>query len=798
MPQVIAPVLVSATGLSLGTATTIATVGLYAATTAASVLIQMANQPKQDIGTKLKAQSGGAVNQSIIIGEKETAGSLIYANTWGREAKTPNTYYVRVFCLQDMPSNGFTSRIWLGGKKATIDLSHINYTDVDTDYPADGSGYSGDGEVMGYPVTSEDHDGNHYVWVKILDGSQTAADPYLRLVFGDKEDRPWTADMIGRGRTLLIATQRFTVKEANSELSFTPVIHGIKLYDWRKDSTNGGSGSHRWGDYSTYEYDANPVLAAYNIMRGIYYGSEWLYGGLDWPARRFDNDSWTAAANVCDENVDLADETTQKRYRMGAEIDLSEEPLTVIDRILATCSGRLVESGGVYKIYAGGIGASVYSFSDDTVFVTEPLTGKMFPSREEICNTITGSYCEPDNGGQMKAYKKRSKAEYVTADNDEPRSKEMNFDYVRENRQAQRLALYALNDNRRFMTKVVAFPSVARKLEPGDIVNWSDSVRFGFTNKKFIVGDVTLTNRGVVLCALREADATDADWTTGDEEPFTVGVYGDIVPDTQIIDIDVTAFGKKDDNGKAKIPALRITWPTDADMVDCKAVRWQVKRQDDPDDDIETKGRAEFDEGKGIVEGLNRNTYYKVRARIIPYSDRETDWCDWFTIRTGDYRFDDGDLDPGSLSRTQSKQRKKDYTGTGTTDDANFITINVMNESGSEVRISWEWILSARYWVSSFNQSATTFLRVTLWKKHGGGIKHKIRTIEVKVHHQGGSKRNLKDSLTKKNSRAFHDPHPKANAVTTYGVDVEYRGTGSGTHHASVRQCELRVSRITR
>ena len=486
-------------GAVAGTAATVASeVLLYAGTTAASYFIQQANQPKQDSGTKLKATSGGAVDQSIIVGEKETAGSLIYAGTWGRPGKSPNTYYARVFCLQDMPSSGFSSRLWTGGKKAAIDFDHITYTDADTDYPADGSGYSGSGQSMGHPVPTLDHDGNHYAWVKFLDGSQTVADPYLRAVFGSRDDRPWTASMVGRGRTLMIVTQRFTVKESNSELSATAVVQGMAFCDWRKDSTNGGTGSHRWGDAATYEYSANPAVILYNIMRGIYRDGTWIYGGFDWPARRFDTDSWTAAANVCDQNVDLAGGGTEKRYRMGAEIDLAEPPLSVMDRVLASFSGRLVESGGIYKLYAGGIGASVYSFGDDDVIVTEPLSGKMFPSREDICNTITGSYCEPDNGGQMKAYKKRTDAGYVADDNGELRSKEMNFDYVRNNRQAQRLAKHALNDNRRFMTKVAAFPSLARKLEPGDTVNWSDSARFGFANKKFIIGDVTLTNRGVV------------------------------------------------------------------------------------------------------------------------------------------------------------------------------------------------------------------------------------------------------------------------------------------------------------
>jgi hypothetical protein len=645
-------------GAVAGTAATVAaSVALYAGTTAASYFIQQANQPKTESGTKLSATSGGAVNQSIIVGEKETAGSLLYAGTWGKAGKTPNGFYVRVFCLQDMPSYDFLSRVWTSGNKGTLDLTKIGYTDKDTDtlFPADGSGYSGSGTSMGHPVTTLDHDSNHYAWVKFLDGSQVAADPYLIEKFGGLADRPWTSGMIGRDRTLMIVTQQWTQKEAVSEKNVAAVVQGMKLYDWRKDSTNGGSGSHRWGDASTYEYTGSPIVILYNIMRGIYRGSTWIYGGFNWPARRFDNASWTAAANVCDENVSLAAGGTQKRYRMGAEINLGEAPLSVMDRILAACSGRLVESGGIYKVYAGGIGASVYSFTDDDVIVTEPLNGTMFPSREDICNTITGSYCEPDNGGQMKAYKKRTNAGYVAADNGEPRSTEMSFDYVRDNRQAQRLAKHALNDNRRFMTKTIALPSIGRKLEPGDVVNWSNSVRFGFTNKKFILGDVTLSNDGIVLGMLREADATDADWTTGDEQPFTVGIYGDIVPDNQTIDITVSAWAIKKGDGTDKDPAIKITWPTDAAMVDCKWVKLQV-RLFGVSGSFYPADPVPFDEGRAVVtKGIRLNEVYEVRAKIIPYSDRETDWCDWVEVTANvgegisiDDVSDDapGDMDP--------------------------------------------------------------------------------------------------------------------------------------------------------
>ncbi|TXR46351.1 hypothetical protein [Phyllobacterium endophyticum] len=57
-------------------------------------------------------------------------------------------------------------------------------------------------------------------------------------------------------------------------------------YDIRRDSTNGGSGAHRWDNPATWEPSDNPVVLIYNIIRGIYYGTEWVYGGQNLPAYR--------------------------------------------------------------------------------------------------------------------------------------------------------------------------------------------------------------------------------------------------------------------------------------------------------------------------------------------------------------------------------------------------------------------------------------------------------------------------------------------------------------------------------
>lgn len=622
MPTVLAPLVTAITGITGAAATTIATAGLYVATTAASYFIQQAMAPKPESGTKLSAVLGGAVNQSFIFGEKETAGSFIYSGTWGVSGKTPNGYLVNVFCLQDLRSESLAPRIWLG-KKSTIDT---------------GTNWNIDGKNLGNPVPDFDDDGDHYLGVRFLDGTQSVADPYLRAVFGSDATRPWTANMIGRGRTLAVVTQKYNKDEPEGEVAPTFVVRGIRLYDWRKDSTNGGSGSHRYGNYGTYEHSANPIVVLYNIMRGIYYGSDWMFGGQSWPAARFDNDSWTAAANKCDENVSLAGGGTEKRYRVGGEVEMSEEPWAVAERLLKACNGRIVESGGIYKVYCGGIGAAVFSFTDDNIVISEELTGSLFPAREDIANTITGTYVEPDNAGRQKAFKPRFQADLIADDGGE-RKVGMDFEYVRSNTQAQRLAKLALKDNRRFRTFTVAFWTEARKIEPGDVVNWT-SFRFGFENKKFIVGDVKLQRDGVVFLSLREADPTDADWELTDQNIFKIPVYGDILPASQVLVPTFTAASVTDDDNTTKRrPAIRIRATIDNDFVDCKALLWEVRKRNG-DQDIIAQGRSEafFERGNskyGDIK-ITRAAFLpgrrvQIRLKIDPESNRRTGWSAWGT-----------------------------------------------------------------------------------------------------------------------------------------------------------------------
>lgn len=665
MAAVIAAPLVGL-GLSSTAATTIATLGLYAATTAASIFLQMAmaEKPEEEIGTKLNAVLGGAVNQSFHVGDKESAGSFLYKGSWGKSGRVPNAYLVKIYCLSDRPVNGFADYLWVDGIKCNYDPEETTTID---------------GVGVGHPIPKYDQGGGHRLWVKFHDGNQSNADNYLVAKFGTGP-RAWTEDFVGRGRAYMIVTQKYDKKNPSGEVEVLPVIKNSRLYDFRNDSTNGGSGSQRYNDDSTWGINpGNPVTVSYHIMRGLYRGNEWIFGGQKWPATRFDTATWTAAANKCDSDIAAGGGGTLKFSRVGAEIDVSEEPWTIIERMLKSCNGRLVESGGKFKIYVGGIGASVYSFTDDQVILSEELTGRVFPTRDDIANTVVGTYIEPSNAGEAKAYKARTKTAYVEADGD-VRKMTFDFDYVRDNRQAQRMAQFALNDNRRFRTFVVAFWSQARMLEPCDVISWT-SDRFQFTNKKFIVGDVVLRDDGVVVANLREADATDADWNPiTDENPFETGVFEDLADPTQTFAATVTAVPFTDESGKNRRPAIRIEATLDDEFVDCEALRYQVRKRFG-DQKVIHRGRSVgfFEVGNpnyGAIEFTSsafvpmRGKQVQVRYKIDPESDRETAWTDWadHTITLADLGIDDDDTSdellaaPTGLSVTKVQEKDEDGT----------------------------------------------------------------------------------------------------------------------------------------
>ncbi|GAB3021774.1 phage tail protein [Bowmanella dokdonensis] len=121
-------------------------------------------------------------------------------------------------------------------------------------------------------------------------------------------------------------------------------VKGRRVYDPRKDSTAGGSGTHRLNDENTWEWTDNAALVNFWWKK--------FGGSIELPDDMFDLANIAAEATICDELTDYIDREgqtqQQKRYTCNGVIDMTADPEAVEDELLTSCGGRWIESGGKY------------------------------------------------------------------------------------------------------------------------------------------------------------------------------------------------------------------------------------------------------------------------------------------------------------------------------------------------------------------------------------------------------------------------------------------------------------------
>jgi Putative phage tail protein len=131
------------------------------------------------------------------------------------------------------------------------------------------------------------------------------------------------------------------------------VLKGARVYDPRDNDQDAD-------DEDTWEWSENSGLCILDYIRHP--------DGMNKPDIRIDFDSFSAFANLCDQNVPLASGGTEKRYRLGGTVLFTEDPADVLARMLATCDGELYQtSEGKIAIRGGKWEAPTVSISADQI-----------------------------------------------------------------------------------------------------------------------------------------------------------------------------------------------------------------------------------------------------------------------------------------------------------------------------------------------------------------------------------------------------------------------------------------------
>jgi len=333
----------------------------------------------------------------------------------------------------------------------------------------------------------------------------------------DANSTKWTVDHRLRGVAyyhlkLVFSRELFPQGFENPQV----IISGRKLYDPRKDDTNGGVGPHRLEDPSTWEFSDNPVLAIVDYLRGIRVAnsppttlgafSRGFDSGFDSPSA---NDSYDgtiiagigispndidfpqviAEANICDQLVSVKAGGTEKRYTLNGFLDPRRTHRDILEIMLSTMSGNLVFQAGKWRIYAGAPRVATISRTTDDL-----VSGIDFRSHAGInkkVNTVRGLYTDETADFELKDYPPITNATFLAEDNGQTLPLTLNLPLTKTPSMAQRLGTIALKRARRERRLSLEFQPVALQDQAMDTINF-DHPPLNINNEKFVIVDWTL------------------------------------------------------------------------------------------------------------------------------------------------------------------------------------------------------------------------------------------------------------------------------------------------------------------
>lgn len=176
-------------------------------------------------------------------------------------------------------------------------------------------------------------------------GSQASADATLAAAFA-AQGITYTDTLSGFAYTVYA----LPVREFTGQLKFSALVQGRKLYDPRKDTTNGGSGSHRLATPSTWEYSDNPALAL----------ADWLYSSVYGAGEAVVWSSVITQANLNDANIGSPAETHRK---IGWSIEAAAPVPDMREALRAYAGCWLVPTGSGIKMVADADAATSATYA---------------------------------------------------------------------------------------------------------------------------------------------------------------------------------------------------------------------------------------------------------------------------------------------------------------------------------------------------------------------------------------------------------------------------------------------------
>ncbi|MEL6754936.1 MAG: phage tail protein [Pseudomonadota bacterium] len=445
----------------------------------------------------------------------------------------------------------------------------------------------------------------------------------------------WTSNHVGTGCAYCVVYARFhdTKLVVPPDMSFE--VEGAKLYDRRRDSTAGGSGSQRLKDPTTWQLSTNPAVALDHYLLGRFLSASddepWFGVGLD-PALVPYAD-FAAMANLCDEQVNLKVSGTQDRYAMNGFIFADEVFRDVIRRICDHMNARPADFGGLISMIDGESKVPVLTLDRSDQIDESAEVYKPKAPYSQIVGGVEGRYQDPANNYQPTDYPRYTEAAWKTQDGGETKFVTRDFDYEINQERAERLASLHAKRARRQATLSGVYPLSALILEEGDWFTRTGG-KFGAGKVFEVVGSPVLDVETMTVAIQSiEVDPDDSAWdestatdqaASPDADPTAPALP---VPPVVLTAIDVASGG-------VQIPALRFEHTDHAEDPPI-IIEIEVAENDGsngPQGDRMTMFMVR-EQQFGIMTGLLPSTGYVARWKG-QIGELESAWSSWSPVTT--------------------------------------------------------------------------------------------------------------------------------------------------------------------
>ncbi len=282
------------------------------------------------------------------------------------------------------------------------------------------------------------------------------------------------------------------------QMSF--LVRGAKVHDPRTGAT---AWSNNW------------ALCVRDYLRSA--------DGAGAEAGEIDDASIIAAANISDEAVAIAG-GSQPRYTCDGVIVLDQEPLRVLERLVAAGAGILVWSQGAYRLHAGAwrpptLRLTAADLRDDLRILPRP-------ERRDLFNQVRGTFVDPAKGWQPGDFPPVANAMYEAEDG-EPIATDLELAFTDDAVRAQRIARIWLEKSRQAIRVEWPGKFTCLRVAVGQPV-LVDLPDLGWHDKAFMPVDWGLAPDGGVDLVLQEEAAACYDWAMG------MATVLDPAPDTSL------------------------------------------------------------------------------------------------------------------------------------------------------------------------------------------------------------------------------------------------------------------------